>query len=429
MPTSAVHGLSFVPPDVIRAMGKIHDAGFDVWIVGGAVRDHLLGQIPKDWDLATGCTPGDIIQIFPRVIPIGIRHGTVQIHTRKRDIEVTSFEPPGEAGIHKDLERRDFTINAMALSFPAGELIDPGGGLSDLKRRLIRAMGDPLARFSEDPLRIVRAARMMAVYGFTVHPGTMKAMHEGSGSLDGVSGERIRDEVCKILISPRASEAIELLRETGALKIVLPEIVDPAAEGPYRYSLLCILNSPESLRVRLAALFQNAAAPGAGAQTSQTGVTRKQSAAAAALRFKAWNMSNRLIEDVSRLIEHRLPPDAVSWTDSEIRRFIATVRPELIDDFVALARAERLSSGAVETHDIDRLQMRMSEQLRTASALKITELAIGGGDIMEALGLQQGPEIGQILKRLFQLVLEDPALNTREGLIDIVMRQFGNKAG
>ncbi len=427
MPTSAQPGLSFVPLDIIRAMGKIHDAGFDVWIVGGALRDHLLGLVPKDWDLATGATPGDIMKIFPRVIPVGIRHGTVQIHTRKRDIEVTSFKPPGETGIRKDLGRRDFTINAMALSFPSGELIDPDEGVSDLKSGLIRAVGNPRARFSEDPLRIVRAARLMAVYGFTVHPETIEAMRAESGTLERVSGERIRDEVCKILISARAVGALELLRKTEALQIMLPEVAGPAFDKSFHYPLLCVLNSPESLRVRLAALFQNAATPGSLAEASKTGTTRKQCAAAAALRFKAWNMSNRWIEDLSLLIECRLPPDAVSWTDSEIRRFIARIRPELIDDFISLAQAERLASGVPETSEIDRLQIRMRDQLETASALRISQLAIGGADIMEALSLQQGPEIGKILKHLFQLVLEDPALNTKESLIATLRRKFGDK--
>lgn len=426
MPASTTPGLSFVPPDVLQAMERIHNAGFDVWVVGGALRDHLLGQTPRDWDLATGAAPGDIIAIFPRVIPVGIRHGTVQVHTRKRDIEVTSFAPPGEAGILSDLGRRDFTVNAIALSFPAGVLLDPSGGRSDLEKGLIRAVGDPRARFSEDPLRIVRAARLLGVYGFTIHPDTIEAMREESLKLDRVSGERVRDEMCKILMSARPVEALELLEGTGALKILLPELAGPAREAFFRYSLLCILNSPENPRVRLAALFQNADAPDAAAESEKPVIEyRKQSAVAAARRLKTWNMSNRWMEDISQLIEHRLPPGAESWSDAEIRRFIARVRPELLDDFIDLARSERLAAGSADTGDIDRLQTRTHEQLESASALKITELAIGGGEIMETLGLPRGPKIGQILKRLFHLVLEDPSLNTRERLLDIATREFG----
>ena len=152
MPVPSVEfGLAFVPPDVIGAMERIFDAGFDVWLVGGALRDILLNVGPKDWDLATSAGPEQIMKIFPRVIPVGIRHGTVQVHTKARDIEVTSFEPGGMEGILKDLGRRDFTINALALSFPDGILIDPHEGRADIRKKIIRAVGDaaiPICRRS-----------------------------------------------------------------------------------------------------------------------------------------------------------------------------------------------------------------------------------------------------------------------------------------
>ena len=158
MPVPSIQfGLSLVPLDIIRAMEKISDAGFDVWLVGGALRDLLLKVKPKDWDLATSSSPEQIMKVFPRVIPVGIRHGTVQVHTKTRDIEVTSFEPRGSEGILRDLGRRDFTINALALSFPDGILIDPYDGRVDIKKKLIRAVGNARSRFAEDPLRIVRA--------------------------------------------------------------------------------------------------------------------------------------------------------------------------------------------------------------------------------------------------------------------------------
>ncbi len=428
-------GLSFVPRDVARVMEKIHGQGFDVWIVGGALRDHLLHLVPKDWDLATAARPERIMEIFPRVIPVGLRHGTVQVHTRTRDIEVTGYAPPSEAGILKDLGRRDFTINALALSYPEGLLIDPHGGRQDLENGLIRAVGDPAARFSEDPLRILRAGRLSAAYGFAVDLDTFHAMQDLSEALEKVSAERIRDEVCKILLSPYPIEAFDLLRKSGALGKILPELVlrnsIDAVPGSgmsiYRHSLLCVVHCPQRLRVRLAALFQNSAARAPGARGGKLPFEyRKESALAASIRMKKWNMSNRQIEEVSNLVENRLPPDAVYWSDSRIRQFIARVGTELLDDFIALDGSRRMAEAAADVQGLERLRARIREQLGIISALKIEDLAIGGRDIMEVLGVAPGPEVGRALKKLFEQVLEDPALNTREHLLEIVRRDFGS---
>ena len=221
-------GLRFVPDDVLGVMEKIHRAGAEVWVVGGALRDFLLEIEPKDWDLATSASTGQIVSLFPRVIPVGIRHGTVQVRTRTRDIEVTSFEPTGEAGILKDLGRRDFTINSLALSYPQGVLIDPHRGREDLKAGLIRAVGNPRARFSEDPLRIVRAARICGIYGFRVDHTALDAMRELSGKLESVSGERIRNEILKILRPPTCPGLLTCSRKSGALGRLLPGL-DAAA--------------------------------------------------------------------------------------------------------------------------------------------------------------------------------------------------------
>ena len=222
--TSAKPGLSFVPQDVLKAMERISRAGFGVWLVGGALRDYLLGIEPRDWDLTTSASSAEIISLFPVVIPVGIRHGTVQVHTRTRDIEVTSFGAPEESGILNDLSRRDFTINSIALSYPDGVLLDPNAGREDLEAGILRAVGDARARFLEDPLRIVRAARICGLYGFGIEPATFEAMKRRPESSTGVSGERIRDEILKILTSKKVFLAFGLLRESGALAKLLPEV-------------------------------------------------------------------------------------------------------------------------------------------------------------------------------------------------------------
>jgi len=455
----ATPGLSFVPGDVLSVMKTIHDAGFGVWVVGGALRDLLLGIEPKDWDLATSASTGKIVSIFPRVIPVGIRHGTVQVHTRTRDIEVTSFESSGDAGILKDLGRRDFTINSLALSYPEGVLIDPNGGREDLKAGLVRAVADPGARFSEDPLRIVRAARICAVYGFKTDAATFEAMRQRAGELEAVSGERVRDEILKILLADDTSAALDLLKNSGALDTLLPglsahnrvETHKSTGVSIYEHTLCCIMNCPKRVRIRLAALFHIVSHPAAAAAGGALPVDfRGASALAATQTMKTWNMSNRSIEEVSSLISHQLPPEALSWSDVGIRRFITGVRPELLDDFVALAEAEILcakdpgpspgtvSAGPGDSREwagrgeaqqsliegIRRLGARMRMQLETISAMSVRELALSGGDIMKLLDLPPGPQVGKVLNYLFEMVLADPELNTREHLARIARAKF-----
>jgi tRNA nucleotidyltransferase/poly(A) polymerase len=453
--------LSFVPADVLSVMKKIHDAGFGVWVVGGALRDLLLGIEPKDWDLATSASAGKIISVFPRVIPVGIRHGTVQVRTRTRDIEVTSFEPSEEAGILKDLRRRDFTINSIALSYPDGHIIDPNRGREDLKAGLVRAVEDPRARFSEDPLRIVRAARICAVYGFKTDTATFEAMRQTVGGLESVSGERVRDEILKILQAGNLSAGFELLKDAGALGKLLPGLMTLdrpetdrlTCENVYEHTVCCLLNCPERVRIRLAALFHVAAPPAELAGSGRRPMDfRSASAHAAAHTMKKWNMSNRSINEVSTLISHQLQPESLSWSDFRIRRFITEVGPKLLEDSLSLAEAEILCAKA-SAHSaapvnskmpaghssgwaghgenkrsgierVGKLAARMRIQLEAIPAMSVRELALSGDDIMKFLDLKPGPQVGKVLDSLFEMVLADPELNTRDHLTSIVLEKF-----
>ncbi|MDR3554201.1 MAG: CCA tRNA nucleotidyltransferase [Syntrophobacteraceae bacterium] len=435
--TSSQPGLSFVPRDVLKAMERISRAGFEVWLVGGAVRDFLLGIEPRDWDLATSAGSKEIVSLFPAVIPVGIRHGTVQVHTRTRDIEVTSFESPGKSGILDDLARRDFTVNSMALSYPDGVLLDPNAGREDLRRGVIRAVGDPRARFLDDPLRIVRAARICGIYGFRIAPATFEAMKEDAAKLEQISGERIREEIIKILTSSNLSMAFGLLRQSGALARILPaldaagarELHEGAGVSILDHTLSCIINCPGRIRLRLAALFHES---GRSRPLSGRGDPRSGSSSIAVETMKGWNMSSRLIDEVSTLVGHQICEEAFAWGDARLRRFITQVGPELLNDFIALGQAESLSGGwpqAGGKEQMDRLAARMKNQLGLISAFSIRELALGGKDIMEILGIGPGPEVGNVLKHLFDLVQEDPGLNTRESLRGIVEKNYRQANG
>jgi tRNA nucleotidyltransferase/poly(A) polymerase len=260
-------------------------------------------------------------------------------------------------------------------------------------------------------------------------------MRELSGKLQSVSGERIRDEILKILLAPNASGAFDLLRKSGVLGRLLPgldaavniETGKGSGVSIFDHTLACIINCPEILRIRLAALFHKIAAP-----TAEVGADGKkmdfrgESARGAGETMKMWNMSNRSIHEVCTLVGHQLQPEALSWSGARIRRFITEVHPELIDDFIALAEAEVLSGGYVEVgiEEIRQLRVRMKTQIERISALSVRELALGGHEIMKILDLPTGPEVGKILSHLFDLVQEDPDLNTRESLSRIVETNY-----
>jgi tRNA nucleotidyltransferase/poly(A) polymerase len=356
----------------------------------------------------------------------------------------------------KDLGRRDFTINSLALSYPDGLLIDPNGGREDLKAGLVRAVGKPGDRFSEDPLRIIRAARICAIYRFRIDSATFEAMRQSAEGLENVSGERIRDEILKILPAGDALAAFDLLKNCGALDKLLPglaagariEIGAGTGVSIYDHTLSCIINCPKRVRTRLAALFHLIAAPNAGAPADFRG----GSALVAEQTMKAWRMSNKSIDEVRTLVLHQLQPEALSWNDVRIRRFLAEVRPELLDDFTALAEAEILCAGhspsleqsastesggpgewpeharwaghaearECRIEQIRQLRTRMRMELERTPALNIRELALSGKDIMKILNLAPGPQVGTVLNHLFERVLEDPGVNTREHLTRIV---------
>ncbi len=263
-------------------------------------------------------------------------------------------------------------------------------------------------------------------------------MREEAENLGQVSGERIRDEFRKILLSRYPIEAFDLLRKGWALGKLLPELVvrDHVDTLPgskmsiLRHALLCVRHCPVRLRIRLAALFQNVAVPATGARNGKLPIEyAKQSAVAASNRMRLWRMSNRQIEEVAVLIENRLHPDAEYWDDAHIRRFVAAVGTDLLEDFTALAEAERRARGITDVSGIETLRRRIREQLGVIPAMRVHDLALKGSDVMEALGLDQGPEVGRVLQELFERVLQDPALNTRERLLEIVTAEYAPKSG
>ncbi len=427
---------SFIPGDIQQVMAQLHGGGYAVWLVGGALRDAMRGEPPQDWDLATDATPEQIMSLFARVIPIGIRHGTVQIHTPTRNIEVTHCPAPAAQGIMQDLARRDFTVNAMALGFPSGKLLDPHGGQKDLQLGLLRAVDSPPARFAEDPLRTLRAGRFISVLGFRLHAETRTALQRAAAGLAGVAQERIRAEMLKLLLGKHFASAMDSMQQAGVLDHVLPELLDRddfgrprfCAGSRYRHTLLTVRHTPFRQRLRLAALLHALGRP-AGSPIDELPVCcahhRRISAQAAGMVMLRWRMSRRDISQTGRLIASQLSWPPATWTAADARRLIAAVGSDLLDDLFDLATADCTALGGGESllQSIADYRSLVQEQLQQPLPLRVTDLAVNGGDLIRTLGLKPGPWVGTVLKELHQLVLQDPSLNNAQTLKRILVEK------
>jgi tRNA nucleotidyltransferase (CCA-adding enzyme) len=448
-----------VPEDVLGICRRLREKGKRGWIVGGCVRDLLLGETPKDWDVATDARPDDVIAMFKKVIPTGIQHGTVTVVRRGVHYEVTTLRGDGAYSdgrrpdavqfvddITADLARRDFTINAMAIDPVDGHLIDPWNGRGDLAARVVRAVGDPFDRFGEDGLRVLRAARFSATLGCSIAPETERAMGSAR-SLDTfrrVSAERVRDEWIKSMRAKRPSVAFEAMRRTGILAVTCPELVESVgcaqnqwhAYDVWGHAMACLdAAAPEPI-LRVAALLHDVAKPRTRAFSDKTldytfydhervGALMAEDILAR-LRF-----SNDERARITALVRHHLICYADDWTDAAVRRWVRRVTPELMPDLLAIGVADAIGKGRDAGEDIatlGRLRARVEAILAAGAALSAKDLAVNGRDLMVGLGLSPGPVLGEILAFLVERVTDDPALNEREKLLDEARRFLAERA-
>jgi tRNA nucleotidyltransferase (CCA-adding enzyme) len=427
--------------DVIR---RLHEDGHEAAFVGGCVRDVLRGIPVADWDVGTSAVPETVLRLFPRAVPTGLKHGTVTIPTRDGPCEVTTYRI--EAGysdarrpdqvefvgdVTRDLARRDFTVNAMAWDPDTGVLVDPFGGREDLARRVIRAVGDALDRFREDGLRPMRAARFAATLEFDLDRETEAALGPSRDRLALVAPERIRDELLKMLAAPKPSRGFEVLRRTGLLGTVLPELQACVAVPQNRYhaydvyfhTLYTVDAAPiEKPIVRLAALFHDVGKPLTRAERAGDATfynhefesTRLAETAMTRLRF-----SRGTIAKVAHLVRHHMFDYRPEWTAAAVRRFVRNVGPDAIADLFDLRIADNIGNGLKTgfPHYLEELRGRVEEIFAAREALTLRELEIDGGDVMRELQLPPGPQVGRILAQLLEEVLENPARNRREWLL------------
>jgi len=417
-------------------MQKIYCSGFDVWIVGGAIRDFLAGYPPHDWDLATNAPSQNLVRLFPRVVPIGIPHGTVQINTGERTVEVNSYLGSGKEGILADLGRRDFTVNALAAAHPGGEILDPYGGEADLRAGILRSVGDGRARFQEDALRTLRAGRFVSTYDWTIEANTFDALRSSSNRIQFVAKERLREELFKLLCGTNIIRAFDSMRVGGVLKEILPEMLEhhPQESGTserlsYDHLVRTVQLCPKRLRLRLAALFHDIAKPALIVQ-HQGAIDQSEhlqiSSAKALEILTRLKVSRKLTQEVVKLIERQISNEAHDWSDAQIRHIMSEVGIELLDDLLDLAYADRAASRApaVQLEEIQLLRLRAQSQLRASPPLQIRDLAINGNDLMRVLGLSPGPLLGEILADLHKVVLTDPTLNHSSYLLEHAMEKL-----
>jgi len=452
-----------IHPTVQEAATLFIQAGKQVFLVGGAVRDLLQGRAAKDWDIATDARPEEVVALFHGrktgssgrsfVVPTGIKHGTVTVHYKGLSMEVTTFR--SESGysdgrhpdkvefgvsIETDLSRRDFTMNAAAYQLPGGPLVDPFGGRNDIKSRLIRCVGNAAERFAEDGLRPLRALRFASQLDFTIDEQTLAAIPGAIPLTAKVAAERMREEIDKMIASSKPSTALLLMEKTGLLNLLIPELAECRGvkqdrlkgTGFHRFDVLdhsllaCdfAARSGAPQEVRLAVLFHDIGKPPAahiddgGLRTfhrhEKFSVERTREIL---LRFR---YSNAVIEKVCHLVGEHMFHYEDSWSNAAVRRFVIRVGEENLPDLYALRRADTYGQAAAEPSPqlLVPLINRVEETLAESRALSLKDLAISGKDLITA-GIPPGKQMGIILNELLEAALEDPALNSREKLLEI----------
>jgi poly(A) polymerase/tRNA nucleotidyltransferase (CCA-adding enzyme) len=440
-----------IPKEVKFIIEKLRENGFEAYIVGGCVRDLLRNVEPEDWDIATNAKPEEIQKIFPKSF-YSNKFFTVTVQTESenpklKEIEITTYRKeakytdkrhPDEVKfaktIEEDLSRRDFTINALALgSDLCLTIIDPFNGQKDLKNKIIRAVGNPEERFSEDALRMIRAVRFTVCLGegWKIEEKTSEAIKKNSFWLKMISKERVRDEFLKIIMSERAAQGIELLRELGLLKYIIPELEEGYKVTQNKHHMYeCYDHYLKSLDfaakknfnkyVRLAALFHDIGKPrtkkGEGPDATFYGheIVGTKMTAQILNRLK---FPKKEIEKITKLVRYHLfyyNPGEVG--ESSVRRLVRKVGPENMEELLQVRMADRIGSGCPKAEPYKLRHLRYLIEKVSRDPISVKMLKVNGEDVMRILKIKPGPKVGQVLDVLLGYVLEDPKKNEREFL-------------
>ena len=455
MSTKKNHTTFTIPREVTEVTRALRDAGHEAYIVGGCIRDSLLGEKSKDWDVTTSAKPEEILHLFTESFYEN-KFLTVTVKTGSDDptlaeIEVTTFRAEGKytdkrhpdevrfaKTLEEDLSRRDFTINAIALqpgnSVSKLRITDPFDGQGDLQKKLIRAVGEPEKRFYEDALRMMRAVRLAVELEFAIEEKTAAAIVTHAGTLECIAKERIRDELIKIIASPRACTGIGSLHELGLLQYIIPELEEgigvenrPRVFTIWEHNLKALEYGARQrypVEICLAALLHDVGKPRTKGPMKNNewtfyghDVIGSRMAAAILTRF---HFPRDTVEKIATLIRWHLfkydPDEGI--TDSSIRRLIRHVGAENMNDLVKLRICDRMGMGVPKAvpYRLRHFQFRVEKILREEEAPTPKMLKVNGDDIMQILGAPPGKKIGSVLEVLLQEVIDEPKKNTRENL-------------
>ncbi|WP_090167958.1 MULTISPECIES: CCA tRNA nucleotidyltransferase [unclassified Pseudobutyrivibrio] len=433
-----------LPADVQNIINVLESNGHEAYAVGGCVRDCILGKNPHDWDITTSALPEQVKALFERTFDTGIEHGTVTVLMHGIGYEVTTYRVDGKyedgrhpkevtftASLEEDLKRRDFTINAMAYNDTNG-LVDLFGGKADLEAGIIRAVGNPIERFTEDALRMLRALRFSAQLGFEIEQDTYEAIKTLAPTLEKISAERIQVEMVKLVTSAHP-ERIRDVYATGLTKIFFPEF-DAMMECDQvnkhhmysvgEHTIVSMGLAPEDKVIRLTMMLHDVAKP-VCKTTDENGQNHFKThpvkgADMARTVLRRLKFDNDTTDKVCNLVKNH--DDRPEINHRNVRRMIIRVGQENFQDLLAVKRADTLAQSAYHRKEkleyIDELERVFNEVVAAGDCLRIKDLQINGKDLI-AMGVPQGQRIGEVLSTIFDSVVENPELNQRETLLNM----------
>jgi tRNA nucleotidyltransferase/poly(A) polymerase len=438
-----------IPQKVKNIIAKFLENKAEIYIVGGACRDLLLGRQVSDWDFTTNLPPEEMKKLFPKNSFYNNNFGTLSILGKDDEIfEVTTFRTekgysdsrhPDEVKwgktLNEDLERRDFTINAIAIKIVDDKLsiVDLFEGQKDLENKLVRTVRNPDERFEEDALRLIRAVRIAGQLDFSIEEKTFKSIQKNASLIQNIAGERIRDEIFKILISDKPSNGINLLKNSGLLQELIPELCDGInmtqkghhIDDVWTHNLKTLDNCESKNPItRLAALLHDVGKPKSmrGEGKERTFHNHEVYGSRIAVNIgKRLKLSNKELDQLFRLVRWHMFTVQETQTDKAVRRFIRNVTLDYIDEMIAMRRADRLGSGSKETSwRWELFKKRIIEVQKQPFAIR--DLKVKGEDVMDLLKIRPGRRVGEVLEAIFKEVEEKPDLNEREILLEKIKK-------
>ncbi|MCL6478726.1 MAG: polynucleotide adenylyltransferase [Peptococcaceae bacterium] len=422
--------LEKVPGQVREVLRRLEESGFSAYLAGGVVRDIILGREPRDYDIATSATPDQVRALFPRVAPTGEKHGTVTVLYGGLALETTTLRREGKYSDHRrpdsveytdslreDLSRRDFTINSLAVGLD-GNICDFFGGLKDITGGLIRAVGSPEKRFREDALRMIRAIRFACQLGFAIEENTRASIRANRRLITRVSRERIREEFNAILLSREPHRGVDLMRALGLLDFIIPELTGWTGAEVLKHL-------PARLNVRLAALLSGVGGQGFMAGNGMGGNPFSRQAGRALLAgeiMERLKYDRKTTRSVVVLVREQGIGCNLPEKEKDVKKIIARVGKENLDDLIDLLLAGAKAGGQPGVVSAgENFKRSVNMILEKNDPLRIKDLAINGNDL-KALGIRPGREMGSILNRLLEVVLENPEANEKSRLLELARR-------